>query len=148
MLSFSLLLPLHSNVRENEALFAMLAENEKLHVNNKKENENWSAQIVQGLKLELGSYDLVRVVDTFEYFYFSFREFMRLISFSLHTCIVFIGNFRNLLNVKDDFFSKWVLYASIFTLYDKYIVKQTVTRREKILSMPHQILKTHIKLTT
>lgn len=31
-----------SHVRENEALFAMLAENEKRHVNNKKESENRS----------------------------------------------------------------------------------------------------------
>ena len=68
MLSCSLRLRLHSHVRENEALFAMLAESEKLLVNNKKENGNWTAQIVQGLKLKLGSYDLVRVVNTNEYF--------------------------------------------------------------------------------
>lgn len=66
--------------QKNEALFAMLAENEKQHVNSKKESENRSVCCVEGLKKELESYDrlgvgirlLIRV------FYFSFWEHIHL----------------------------------------------------------------------
>lgn len=47
--------------QKNEALFAMLAENEKHHVNSKKESENRSVCCVEGLKKELESYDRLGV---------------------------------------------------------------------------------------
>ena len=75
---------------KKKALFAMLAGNEKLHVNNKMESENRSVWIVDGLKKELDSYDLAQVVNLFEYFYFSFWEFT-------HVWLVcFYGKFQEL----------------------------------------------------
>lgn len=62
----------------------MSAKDEKLHVNNKE--ENWSVQIMQGFKVEL-VLDFVRVVTSFEYFYFSFRHFARFIQ--TFTCLSF-----------------------------------------------------------